>query len=501
MTNSAPSSPTVEAAEELLDRSTARKGLLAFARYTMPSYQTSPHLELLADKLEAVERGEIKRLMVFFPPRHGKSELVSKRFPCWYLGRNPAKNIVQASYAESLALKHSREARDIFATPETGKVFPKVRHRQRAPGEIAQERQAAHEWGTSQGGGYYAVGIGGGLTGRGFNLGIIDDPVKDAEEAQSITYRNRVWEWYQTVFSTRAEPDAAIILVMTRWHEDDLAGRLLQAMRDGGEQWEVLRLPALAEEEDLMGREVDEPLWPDRYSKEYMEATKVAQGSHWWSALYQQRPGPTGGTLFKREKFLYFHEEGDMYMMHGRQGVDPIMKNQCWRFATVDLAASLNTRADYTVVMTFAVTPNMDLLLLDVARARLEGPDHIPFITNVYSEYHHGFIAIERAGFQLTTVQAARRKGLPIRELTADTDKWSRALPAAARMDAGAIYFKSGATWLQDLEPELTAFPNGQHDDQVDCLAYGAITIAPVPDDPKAAVVVYDAGGLVNMDL
>ncbi|GAG05906.1 unnamed protein product, partial [marine sediment metagenome] len=183
----------------------------------MPSYEVADHLIALDAALEAVERGDIKRLIVIEPPRHGKSEKVSLRFPCWYLGRHPEDYIVQAGYAESISLTHSRKARDIFVSPEMTMLFPEVRYRPERPGQetVIPERQAAHEWGTVQGGSYYAVGIGGGLTGRGFDVGIIDDPVKDDEEASSKTIRDKVWEWYKTVFRTRAQPDAAIIIVMT----------------------------------------------------------------------------------------------------------------------------------------------------------------------------------------------------------------------------------------------------------------------------------------------
>jgi len=174
------------------------------------------HLNALSEALEAIEHGELKRLIVLMPPRHGKSELISLRYPCWYLAKHPTDYIVQAGYAESIALTHSRQARDIFISPEMIRLFPDIRHRPERPGQetIIPERQAAHEWGTKQGGSYYAVGIGGGLTGRGFNIGIIDDPVKDEEEAASQTIRDKVWDWYQRVFRTRAEPDAAIIVVM-----------------------------------------------------------------------------------------------------------------------------------------------------------------------------------------------------------------------------------------------------------------------------------------------
>ena len=243
---------TEDVAVELLERRKARSRLIPFCHYTMPTYQDADHLVELADALEAIERGDLKRLIVIVPPRHGKSELITIRFPCWYLGRHPTDYIVQAGYAESISLTHSRKARDVFISPALARLFPDIRYRPETPGQemIIPERQAAHEWGTKQGGSYYAVGIGGGLTGRGFNVGIIDDPVKDAEEAESATYRERVWDWYTMVFRTRAEPDAAIIVVMTRWHQVDLVGRLLKQAGESPEadQWKILHFRAIREE-------------------------------------------------------------------------------------------------------------------------------------------------------------------------------------------------------------------------------------------------------------
>ena len=241
-----------DAAEELLKRRKARRDLLPFCQYTFPEYLTPPHIRALSDALERIERGELKRLIALMPPRHGKSELISLRFPCWYLARHPEDYIVQAGYAESIALTHSRQARDIFISPESGRLFPDIHHRPERPGQevVIPERQAAHEWGTKQGGSYYAVGIGGGLTGRGFNVGIIDDPVKDEEEAASLTIRDKVWDWYQKVFRTRAEPNATIIVVMTRWHQEDLVGRLLRQAREDptADQWLILKFRAIREE-------------------------------------------------------------------------------------------------------------------------------------------------------------------------------------------------------------------------------------------------------------
>lgn len=367
-------------------------------------------------------------------------------------------------------------------------------------------------------GGLIAAGIGGPITGQGAHLAIIDDPFKDVEQANSKVRREAVWDWYRFVLRTRLMPDAAIVLVLTRWHEDDLAGRLLQAAKDdpAADQWTVLTLPALAEDDDPMGRAPGEPLWPEQYSREVLDATRASVGSYVWAALYQQRPQPAGGGLFKREHFRYFRLQpgqavGDpsfvsaddgLYMLQRPDGVHAVKVEDCRRFATVDLAASVKESADYTVVAVWAQTPEKDLLLLDLVRARMEGPDQVPLIRRVYERWRPGYIAIERVAYQLALVQAARRDGLPVRELKADRDKVSRALPAAARVEAGAVYFRSGAPWLGVLEDELLAFPTGAHDDQVDVLAYAALMVA---NDRPALLDFYkqqlqgvNAGGVVE---
>ena len=313
MNNSLPLPPQMDitpaaAAGELLRRRMARRSLIAFCQYTFPEYMAAPHLTALSDALESIERGELKRLMVLMPPRHGKSEKVSLRFPCWYLAKHPDARIVQAGYAESIALTHSRKARDIFVTPQMSNLFPNIYHRPERAGQeaVITERQAAHEWGTKQGGSYYAVGIGGGLTGRGFDVGIIDDPVKDEEEASSQTIRDKVWEWYATVFRTRAQPDAAIILVMTRWHQDDLAGRLLKQSHDdpAADQWEVLHFPAIKD---------NQALWPERYPIEALEQTRSSIGGRAFESLYQGNPTVAEGQIIKREWWKYYKELPTFY--------------------------------------------------------------------------------------------------------------------------------------------------------------------------------------------
>lgn len=323
-------------------------------------------------------------------------------------------------------------------------------------------------------GGMIAAGVGGPITGHGAHLAIIDDPIKDAEQANSKVQRDAIWDWYRFVLRTRLMPGGVIVLVLTRWHEDDLAGRLLKAAEDdpSADQWAVLRLPALAEEEDPLDRAPGEALWPEQYNEAALASIRSSVGSYVWAALYQQRPQPAGGGIFKREHFRYFRETGDLYDL----GEGKVVKiSSCRRFATVDLAVSLKETADYTVIGMWALTPSRDLLLLDLVRARLEGPDHLPMLERAFSRWRPGYMAIERTAYQLALVQSAKRKGLPVRELKADRDKVSRALPAAARLEAGAVYFRAGAPWLGELEDELLAFPTGAHDDQVDVLAYAGL--------------------------
>ena len=226
------------AATELLARRHAREDLIGFTTYTFPGFEVARHHSVIASKLEAVERGEIDRLMIFCPPRHSKSELASRRFPAWFLGRHPGNQIICCSYGDDLAHEFGRDVRNIVAGDEFSRVYPTV--------SLAPDSQAANRWKTAQGGSYLAAGVGSGITGRGAHVLLIDDPHKDRAEANSQTVRDGIWNWYRSTAYTRLMPGGAIVLIQTRWHEDDLAGRLLQAQENGGDRWEVVSLPALA---------------------------------------------------------------------------------------------------------------------------------------------------------------------------------------------------------------------------------------------------------------
>jgi predicted phage terminase large subunit-like protein len=304
-----------EAAKELLRRELAKDSLIDFTRYTYRDYRPAPHHRLIAEKLEAVERGEIKRLMIFMPPRHGKSELASIRFPAWFLGRNPTRSIIAASYNSDLAGDFGYKVREVVRKNHFSNVFDGV--------GLAKDSQAANRWRLNTGGSYVSAGVGTAVTGRGADVLLIDDPFKDREEAESETMREKVYRWYTSTAYTRLEGDlteeeledddiwrdfeaqvetgqaepfeGAVVVIQTRWHEDDLSGRLLEAEAKGGDQWEKLILPAIMSN--------GEALWPQKYPLNRLQKIKAAIGPRDWASLYQQEPTPDDGTFFLKAWF------------------------------------------------------------------------------------------------------------------------------------------------------------------------------------------------------
>ena len=244
--------------------------------------QPARHHELLIDRLEAIERGDITRLMVLMPPGSAKSTYVSTLFPPWYLARHPDHAVVAASHTSELSERFGRRVRNIINE-----------HAATLGIALAPDIQAANQWETTQGGEYFAVGVLGAITGRRADLVVIDDPVKSRLEADSETIRERVWEWWKADLQTRLKPGAKIVLVMTRWHESDLGGMLLEEMATAGRQWEILKLPMEAEQNDPLGRAPGEPLWPEWFTDDMRADAKRDQRT--WSALYQQRPAPDTG--------------------------------------------------------------------------------------------------------------------------------------------------------------------------------------------------------------
>ena len=717
---------------EALAASAARQSLLAYAIGMIPRYETPAHLELLAEKLEAVERGEIKRLMVFMPPRHGKSNQASEVFPAWYLGRKPDRQVMFTTYAQDLADGFGRKVRNAVADPRHVRSFP--------DSVLSEDSQSAKRFNTTAGGAYYAVGVGGPVTGRGADLLLLDDPLKNREEADSKLIRDKLWDWYASTAYTRLMPGGAVVLVQcmvgdtlvtmadgaqkelrdirpgdyvatfdnwrlgasrvlnwanqgadktysiktssgtivranerhpflvarngspewikvrdlrigdrvvrvigasgeglnaplmvatsqpsakgfvaptttsicgqagidrrlstqrhdtkrgssagtestrksstgclqsradvapsaasrrvktsapigaessaltiattpasqegcyattatsqldtsqtrqslseppstcdftteavleiveagvedvfdiqvertenfianglvshnTRWHEDDLAGRLL----NGPEQWEVVNLPALAEDRDELGREPGEALWPERYDEHALERIRSTIGEREFIALYQQRPAPLDGAMFRRD-----------WIKRGkapRAGVHVAMG--------VDLALSTKTSADYTAIVVMSRDEFGKLYVLDAVRERVDFPGALRLIRQMAEKWNPRQIAIEQVAYQAVVVQELlRQTTLPIKGVTPDKDKVTRAQPLALRYEQGLVSHEQLPSWFED---ELLAFPQGAHDDSVDALVYAyqaVMRMTRYDDGISTAVARYEA--------
>jgi predicted phage terminase large subunit-like protein len=408
------------------------------------------------------------RIAIETPPRHGKSFYVSRALPAWFLGNQPDKRVAVACGAQSLARKWGRMARNDFDA-----------HGQTVFGlTVDRELSAADDWGvTGHEGGMRSYGVGSQFSGDGADLLCLDDLILDAEQAMSETQRENVWDWLESVAFVRLEPRASVVSIQTRWHEDDPHGRIRDRLRHEG--WTVIRLPALAEDHDPLGRQRGEALCPERYDVARLEAIRLGKSPYWWSSLFQQRPSPESGGLWKREwwESRRFTVDGDMVDLDGQR----IPLASCWRFLTVDQAKSTRTSADYTVIAAWALTPERTrrLCLLDLDRRRLEAPDVNPAIRAMLARWKAGAAYIEDEG-TAGTVQYARREGIPVRTVSRKTDADLRlagdkvlvaqeATPWAAN---GGLWVPRSAPWLADWEGEMLSFPNGAHDDMEDVTAW-----------------------------
>jgi predicted phage terminase large subunit-like protein len=451
-----------------IEKHVARHSPASFASLTSKGrWKWVPHLDLANETFLRIVRGEINRLLITMPPRHGKSEFFSTECPAWYTCSFPDNRVILASYAAEFAATWGRKSRGLVA--EFGLPLFGV--------QLRSDSKAADAWEIEgHQGGMQTCGVGGPLTGKGANLLIIDDPVKNAEEANSELIRENTWEWYKSTAYTRLEPGGAIVLIQTRWHEDDLAGRILAHAKETGEEWTIINLPAFAEPGDALGRQPDQPLWPERYDRPALEATRKTIGSYWFSALYQQRPVPPEGGMFKKAWFRYYTADNDFYRLGSGGGL--VRADHCRRFGTMDLAFSLKKTADYTVLIAWAVTPRQDLILLDMLRARVDAPDFAKTMRTVYDDHKLGYIGVEKMLGASMVAYEARRGGMAIRLLIADIDKISRSIPAQVRMEAGQIYIPLHHPEREAIEHELMSFPFGAHDDIVDCFSYAAVDVA-----------------------
>ena len=463
--------PAPLTAEEL-----ARAKLLQFCRYMSPQYEVAGHHRVVADALERVARGECKRLMLFLPPRHGKSFLASTHFPAWFLGRSPAAQIIACTYAQEFADDIGRSVRNLVAEPEYGRVFPGV--------SLRSDSTSAKRFHTNAKGVYAAVGAGGPITGRGAHLLLIDDPLKNREEADSPTVRRRLKDWYTSTAYTRLMPGGAIVVIQTRWHEDDLAGWLLKEHAHEG--WEVLSLPAVAERDEawpLRGgefrRSAGDALWPAWYPLSRLQEIKRSVGSRDWSALYQQRPMPDEGGTCQVGWFRRYSEPPT--------GVRRIL--QSWDVGSKDKETN-----DPSVCVTLAET-DAGLYVLDVLRDRMIYPvlrrtveDHarrrfcgLPVSAVLVEDKGNGISLLQDLG------ASTRLPLIPVEPDGSKLVRWARVTPT---IEARRVWLPVAAPWLVDFESELSGFPAVAHDDQVDALSQALNWLrdgAAVPSDEDAA--------------
>jgi predicted phage terminase large subunit-like protein len=443
--------PTDEELQQIWEAD-ARENLAWFLEYESDgAWQPAPHAELVCSALERVERGECKRLILCMPPRHSKSETVSKKFPAWYLGKRPDREVILACHTDTLACDFSRIARGTFR--EWGKRLWDL--------ELNPESQAVDRWGIAgHRGSMVAVGIGGPITGRGAHLAIVDDPFKNWQEAMSPTIRANILQWYKSTLRTRLAPGGAIIIVMTRWHEEDLVGTLLKEMQKGdpeADQWEIINLPAEAEENDPLGRKPGEWLWSGRFSDSDYRSTKATLGPYLWGGMYQQHPSPLEGNIFKREWWQYFNqwpnlEEFDEIiqswdMAFKDQKENDFVVGQVWGRKAADKYLLDTTVGHLSFVETLQAVKNMSAKWPTSYAKYVEDKANGPAVINTLHSQVSGLIAVEPMG-----------------------SKEARAVAASPQVQSGNVYLPSPmlALWVEDFVNELAAFPTGSHDDQVD---------------------------------
>lgn len=453
----------------------ARKSPADLMQIIDPSYIRADHIELLNDYLMKAERREIRRLMIFMPPQHGKSTTTSKGFASHWIGTFPDEPVILASYGADWAEHWGREVRSVIT--EYGQEIWDI--------SVRQDSKAAGRWQVEgHKGGMTAVGIGGATTGRGAGLFLIDDPIKDQEEARSAVIQQRNIDWYQTVVKTRVAQNGCIVLMVTRWHENDLPGFLL---RTEPHAWEVLSLPALAEANDPLNRQPGEALWPEKYSADYLNEIrygaidpetgqrKGGTTAYWFNAMYQQRPTEEEGGKFKRHWWQWY--------TLGQLPSQPITG-----FNAVDTAGyDTKTTGDYAVIHSACRIGN-GIYSTNLQRGHWEFPELVQRARNAHAE--NGWpLLIEDVPWSKPLQQSLRAAGLPVIPFApGGHSKEARADAVAPTIEAARWHLPIGVSWAEDLIEEAASFPNGAHDDQVDTVSMLGLKMLQMPIPTRAVM-------------
>ena len=451
----------------------ARASFTEFCRYIEPDEPPAVHHQLLCETLQKVAEGEIPNLMVFMPPGSAKSTYSSVRFPPWYLGNNPKKDLIQASNTAELAQRFGRKTRNIVDSPDYRVLFDV---------KLAKDSQAKGQWEVipgddAAGGEYYAVGVDGTVTGRRADGGIIDDPVKGREDADSQRTRDKQWDWYLTDFCTRIKPGGFKIIIQTRWHEDDLSGRILPEDWSGesgpitardGEPWYVLCLPAQAGKNDPLGRSEGDWLWPEWFTDDFWGQTKARMLPRDWLALYQQTPTADEGLYFAREDFKRF-----------RLGEEP---KHLHRYVTSDFAVTESSQADFTVFGDWGLDHNGDWWLLNRYKEQTTADKWVSVLASWFKAVQPFTFFGEggqiRRAIEPLLEREMRDQGAftTLHWFTRTTDKQATAQGFRGMCKQGKIHIPL-TEWGEDLIAELIKFPAGTHDDQVDMCALVGLAV------------------------
>jgi predicted phage terminase large subunit-like protein len=432
-----------------LERENAEQNFMGFVKAVWPSFINGRHHKVMAKKFEEIANGKIRRLIINMPPRHTKSEFASYLLPAWYLGKYPNKKIIQCSNTAELAVGFGRKVRNLVGSDIYSTVFPNV--------ALQSDSKAAGRWATNHGGDYFAIGVGGTVTGKGADLLIIDDPHSEQEAAIASTnpeIYDKVYEWYSSGPRQRLQPGGSIVVVMTRWAKRDLTGRIVQSWIDkDGEEWEIIDFPAILPSGN--------PLWPEFWSLKELEALKLELPLSKWNAQYQQQPTSEEGAIVKREWWKVWEKENP-------PPCEFII--QSW-----DTAFTKNERSDYSACTTWGVfhmnedSSDTHIILLDALKERLEFPELKQRAMEMYNEWQPDACIVEAKASGAPLVFELRKMGIPVQEFTPTrgNDKITRVNSVSDLFASGKVWAPR-KRWAEEVIEEMAAFPNSDHDDLVD---------------------------------
>ena len=425
-----------------------RESFLFFVKQMWPGFISGKHHGIMAEAFERVASGELKRLIINMPPRHTKSEFASFLLPSWFLGKYPEKKIIQTAHTAELSVGFGRKVRNLVSSEDFQKVFAT---------RLSTDSKAAGRWNTDKGGDYFAIGVGGAVTGKGADLLIIDDPhsEQEAKQGNPAVYDN-VYEWYTSGPRQRLQPGGAIIIVMTRWSKKDLSGQILKnSEKDGVNEWEVIDFPAILPS--------GTPLWPGFWKKEELEALKAELPVSKWEAQYQQNPTSEEGAIIKRDQWMIWKED---------HAPDCEYIIQSW-----DTAFEKSNRSDYSACTTWGVFYHPDksgdlkpnIICLDAFKRRMEFPELKKKAFDMWKEWNPDTLIVEKKAAGAPLIYELRKIGIPLEEYTPGkgNDKIAR-VNAVSDLFASGVVWCPETRWADELMEELASFPNGDHDDLVD---------------------------------